>query len=314
MTARVSNDFPGMLYRACGGSRQRFALLTLFAIIKRRPDVVLVGHANFSPLGWLAALLSRARSLGFIYGIEVWKPLKPLRRWALLKLDRVVSISRFTARRAVSANGLSARKVRILPNCLDPHLAYADQTGEASPAKPPSMLTVARMSLAERYKGHDYVIRALPALLERHPALVYDIIGDGDARPSLEALAGQVGVSEAVRFHGVVSDEELRRRYAEASLFIMPSQGEGFGFVFLEAMAQGTPVIGGNVDATPEVVVDGLTGYLLDPTSVGAIVEAADRLLGDPALQSKMGPAARRHVEEKFGYPRFRQRLISYLR
>ena len=175
------------------------------------------------------------------------------------------------------------------------------------------MLTVARMTLAEQYKGHDVVIRAMPALLSRFPQLVYDIVGEGDGRPALEALAAQIGVSHAVRFHGTVSEEELCRLYAEASLYVMPSRGEGFGFAFIEAMSQGTPAIGGNLDAAPEVIVDGETGYVIDPTSVEAVVTAASRLLGDEALRERMGQAARRDVQHRFSFVRFRQNLVSHL-
>ena len=123
----------------------------------------------------------------------------------------------------------------------------------------------------------------------------------------------QEGAAHAVHFHGVVSEEALRRHYAEASLFIMPSRAEGFGFVFLEAMAQGMPCIGGALDATPEVIVDGETGYLVDPTSVEAIVQAAARLLGDETLRQRMGQSAILHVEQKFSFQHFQQRLLSYL-
>jgi phosphatidylinositol alpha-1,6-mannosyltransferase len=175
------------------------------------------------------------------------------------------------------------------------------------------MLTVARLSQAEQYKGHDFVIRAMPTLLERFPKLVYHVVGDGDWRRDLDALAGQMRVERAVRFHGSVSEQELRRHYAQASVFVMPSRAEGFGFVFLEAMAHGLPVVAGNVDATSEVVVDGETGYLVDPTSVRALVTAISRLLGDRDLRLLMGSAGRARVRENFGYDRFRMRLSELL-
>src|SRR5262249_57554726 len=138
------------------------------------------------------------------------------------------------------------------------------------------------------YKGVDYVIRALPLLLGRFPNLVYHVIGDGDDRPRLERLAVEHGVQAAVRFAGILPDADLLRHYAGATIYVMPSRGEGFGFVFLEAMAQGTPAIGGNVDATPEVIVDGVTGYLIDPTSPDAIAAAVARLLDDPPLPPRL--------------------------
>lgn len=169
------------------------------------------------------------------------------------------------------------------------------------------------MSLAEQYKGHDVVLRAMPELLRRFPDLRYDIVGDGDARPGLQALAHELGVAQAARFHGIVSEAELQGHYAQASLFIMPSRAEGFGFVFLEAMAQGLPVVAGNMDATPEVIADGETGLLVDPTSVDAIVAAVSRILQDNDMRTRMSEAARRHVASRFSYQSFRRQLIDEL-
>src|SRR5690606_2090267 len=146
-----------------------------------------------------------------------------------------------------------------LHNCLDPQ--FQPQKIKAGKSASLSLLTVARMSLNEQYKGYDVVIRALPQLLAQFPGLIYNVVGDADGRPMLEALAAEQGVAHAVRFHGVVSEEELVRHYHEASVFVMPSRFEGFGFVFLEAMTYGKPVVCGNEDASVEVVRDKTTGF-----------------------------------------------------
>jgi glycosyltransferase involved in cell wall biosynthesis len=176
----------------------------------------------------------------------------------------------------------------------------------------PSILTVARLTQPS-HKGHEYVLQAMPVLLSQFPRLTYHVVGDGVGRPALEAMADRLGVAHAMWFHGTVSDETLLRLYATASVFVMPSRCEGFGFVFIEAMAQGAPAVGGNVDATPEVIVDGQTGYVVDPTSVDGIVEAVARLLGDETSRQRMGQSAREHVLRNFGYARFRRLLVSYL-
>lgn len=297
----------GVSYEPCGQSRRRFVQRSIGAVVRDRPDIILAGHPNFSLLGWLLSRMIRAPMVSFVYGIDITQPLGPIRRRALQRSDRVFSISQFTAQRATEANGILPNRVRILHNCLDPWFDVPYERREG--LRQPSLLTVARLSLAERYKGHDYVIRAMPTLRKRFPGLVYHVVGGGDWQSELESLASRLGVAEAIRFHGFVSEEELRQHYIHASLFIMPSRGEGFGFVFLEAMAHGLPVIGGNVDATPEVVRDGETGFLVNPTSVESIVTAASRLLDDPALRSRMGAAARRWVGEQFNYPGFRERL-----
>ena len=106
------------------------------------------------------------------------------------------------------------------------------------------LLTVGRMDSRERYKGHDLVIAALPALVAKGHDVAYVIIGDGDDRARLENLARDTGMSERVHFLGAVEPERLVEAYRMADLFVMPSTGEGFGIAFLEAMACGTPALG----------------------------------------------------------------------
>lgn len=303
--------FPGMAYWPCQYSRSAFIRKTIELNLRLRPDLVLVGHANFSPLGWAIARMTGAKMVTFLYGVDAWIPLSTLRRRGLHHSDQLISISRFTAQRAYEVNGISLSKTHLLYNCLDPGFEQPAHVAQVNSDL--SLLTVARISLADQYKGHDKVILALPALLTRFPQLVYHIVGDGNGRPALEDLAEQVGVAHAVCFHGVVSEASLRQHYVNASVFIMPSSGEGFGFVFVEAMAQGLPVIGGNADATPEVVVDGETGYLVNPTSVDEVVEAVTRLLADEELRKRMGRAARNRVAQLFSYPSFKTQLASHL-
>lgn len=302
---------PAESYTPCGGSRSAFVRQATLTALQARPRLILAGHVNLAPLGWALARLVRAPLATFVYGIDAWTPLSRSRRRALQSSDRIIAISRYTACRAAQANALDPAQLRVLHNCLDPQLELTSPDPQRDGA--PSLLTVARMSLAEQYKGHDVVIRAMPELVRRFPDLRYDIVGDGDARPGLQALAAQMDVAEAVRFHGVVSESALQAHYAQASLFIMPSRAEGFGFVFLEAMAHGLPVIGGNVDATPEVIVDGETGLLIDPTSVEAVIEAVSRLLSDDDQRMRMGETAQRHVADTFSYPGFRRQLIEEL-
>jgi len=308
--AEAAHRFPAMSYQPCAGSRAGFVQKATLTALRQRPHLIMVGHAHFAPLGWALARLTGARVVTFLYGIEAWEPLSSARRYALQRMDQLVAISQHTARQAVDSNDLPASALRILYNCLDPQF---EQPVNRNLTAPPSLLTVARINQAERYKGHDVVIRALPEILRHFPDLIYDIVGDGAGRPALEQLAQQVGVAPAVRFHGRVSDERLRQFYANASIFIMPSTHEGFGFVFAEAMAYGVPAIGGNVDATPEVIVDGETGYCIDPTSTEEIARTVTRLLSDDMLWQRLGTQAARHVREQFGYARFQQQLHTYL-
>lgn len=279
--------------------------------VKTPPQLVLVGHVNLAPLGWALARLARAPMVTFIHGIDAWSPLPRTRRLALQRSTRVIAVSRYTATQATQSNTLDPDRLRVLYNCLDPRLNLTSP--RPSDDDTLSLLTVARMSLAEQYKGHDVVLHAMPELLRRFPGLRYDIVGDGDARPGLQALAQQLGVASAVRFHGIVSEAALRSHYAQASLFTLPSRAEGFGLVFLEAMVHGLPIVAGNLDATPEVVVHGETGLLVDPTSSTQIADAIATLLADPLRRQAMGIAAQRRVEEHFSFSLFQQHLLAIL-
>jgi phosphatidylinositol alpha-1,6-mannosyltransferase len=145
------------------------------------------------------------------------------------------------------------------------------------------------------------------------PETVYMIVGDGDDRERLEELAKKNGMSGRVIFTGVVSDEELIGFYKRCDVFLMPSRQEGFGIVFLEAMAFEKPVIGGNHGGTPEVIVDNETGFLVEHGDVDALADRIIRLLLDEELCQRMGRAGRRRVEENYTFDPFRQRLISFL-
>ncbi|MCA9994200.1 MAG: glycosyltransferase family 4 protein [Anaerolineales bacterium] len=306
-------DTPTLNYHPCHGNRLAFVQKSIEMALKIKPALILVGHVNFSPLGYGLAKLIGAKWATFIYGIDVWQPLPWHRRLAVRKSDQIISISKFTAQQAAQNNNLGKKgDVQILHNCLAPSFEVAARPERQKPPRM-NLLTVARTTLAERYKGHDYVIRAMAIMRTRFPQLVYHIVGDGDWQPDLRKLADELGVSENVVFHGRVSDEALLQHYIDATVFVMPSQCEGFGFVFIEAMAHGTPAIGGNLDATPEVIMDGVTGCLVDPTSVNAIATAISYLLENPAQCEQMGINGQQHVQEKFSFDRFQQNLLKII-
>jgi len=135
---------------------------------------------------------------------------------------------------------------------------------------------------SERYKGHDRIIDVMPRLLERHPELVYVIAGNGDDLGRLEELAAERGVRDHVRFIGYVPVDEMTSLYNIADAFAMPSSGEGFGFVFLEAAACGVPVLGGSVDGSPDALADGRIGIMVDPDDREALCQGLLELLGKP--------------------------------
>jgi phosphatidyl-myo-inositol dimannoside synthase len=169
------------------------------------------------------------------------------------------------------------------------------------------LLTVARMDTREGYKGHDWVISALPHLKGPNGRqVVYLIAGNGDDRPRLERLAANLGVTQQVRFLGKVPLEALPDIYRAANLFVLPSTGEGFGIVFLEAMACGTRALGLAADGAPDALGDGELGILVD-------VQADFPAALQAASQSADGNREQLYsiIQERFGQAAFRRRIAQ---
>jgi glycosyltransferase involved in cell wall biosynthesis len=158
-------------------------------------------------------------------------------------------------------------------------------------------MTVSRLAASERYKGHDRVLNALPALIAERPKLTYLVVGEGDDRARLEGLVAQLGITENVRFIGSVLPRELPDYYRLADVFVMPSTGEGFGIVFLEAMASGVPTIAGHSDGSRDPLCDGTFGALIDPNSTRELQAAIRAALDNPSVRSD---GAERFGAEKF--------------
>lgn len=176
----------------------------------------------------------------------------------------------------------------------------------------PFALIVGRMASEERYKGHDLLIDQWPSIAERFPEATLVVVGDGDDRSRLEEKARTSSASGRIRFLGRVSDDELRRLYRECSFFVMPSRGEGFGLVFLEAMRAGKACLGG-IGAAAEVIAHGETGYVVDPEDADAVGDAVVRLFADSERTTRMGLAGARRIAERFTADHFRTRLRALL-
>jgi phosphatidylinositol alpha-1,6-mannosyltransferase len=170
-------------------------------------------------------------------------------------------------------------------------------------------------------KGHDMVIRALPILREEVPDLTYLIVGDGPYREKLEELAKSLGVRDHVVFLGKVSEQDMPEMYALCDIFAMPSREqldkcdvEGFGIVYLEANACGKPVIGGRTGGIPDAVIDGYTGFLVDPNDPRDIARTIQSLLTDKELAGKLADQGRSRVVNELSLTRMRDHLLTVFR
>jgi phosphatidylinositol alpha-1,6-mannosyltransferase len=282
--------------------RLRFSLVSLWTAWRYRPvDVVFCGHVYMAPLAaWLARLLG-ARYWLQAHGAEVWRDRRDVVRRAIEAADQVSTVSRGTRKSLLSWVDLAPERVRVLPNTVDARFTPGPPSPGLRERLPlgtgPILLAVGRLAASERYKGHELVFAALPALRARFPGIVHVVAGDGDDRARLEARASELaGAAGAVRFLGYVPDEELPDLYRLADLFVMPSSEEGFGIVYLEAAACGLRVIGGSGGGSSDAVPDERVGELVDPGDVDGLVEAVTRLLRQgPADAAAIEPYRRPH-------------------
>jgi phosphatidylinositol alpha-1,6-mannosyltransferase len=264
--------------------------------IAERPDLILCGHLNAVPLAAaIAQLLSRPLWLQ-VHGIEAWAPRGLVIRRAAETARLVTAVSRFTRHKLISWCDIAPERVRVLPNTIaaahTPRSRRTDLVERHGLADSKVILTVGRMASSERYKGHDRLVRCLPTVRARVPNAVNLIVGSGDDQSRLEALARELRVEDAVVFTGPVPAAELADYYALADVFAMPSTGEGFGIVFLEAAANGLPVIGGNRDGSVDPLADGAIGKLIDPVDASALVDALVVAI-DGRIRSIPGVASR---------------------
>jgi phosphatidyl-myo-inositol dimannoside synthase len=296
--------------------RIRLAVILLTQLLKKRPDRVFCGHINLAPL-----VQTLCQPLGIpytvlTYGKEVWVPLLPAYQNALRNADNLWTISHYSRDLACQANRLDPKTMQILPCAIEgsafvpgakpQHLIDLYGLADAK-----VLMTVARLWSGDIYKGVDVTIRALPTIAQTFPDIKYLVIGRGDDRPRLEKLAQELGMTDRVVFGGFVPTTELPDHYRLADAYIMPSQ-EGFGIVYLEAMATGIPVLSGDNDGSADPLQDGELGWRVphrDPQAVAAacieILKGDDRRCDGAWLRQK--------TLEKFGKEAFVRRLGELL-
>jgi phosphatidylinositol alpha-1,6-mannosyltransferase len=243
-----------------------------------------------APVAAALATFLRAPLWIQVHGIEAWQERSVLHRRAIETAALITSVSRYTRRRLLEWVRIDPARVKVLPNTVGPQFKPGPKPGylieRHSLRGKKVLMSVSRLASSERYKGNDRVIRALPSVLTSHPEALYLVVGDGDDRPRLEALAADLGLTERVRFVGLVNSEELPDYLRLADVFVMPSTGEGFGIVFLEAIASGIPVIGGNSDGSLDALADGVLGSPIDPEKNGDLVSAINAALCNAPVEA----------------------------
>ena len=235
---------------------------------------------------------------------------KKLMSLVLSNARAIIAVSQFTKSKLIDC-GVEPEKIVVIPNGTDP-LRFNPKVDPIESVQRFDLLgkrvilTVG--GLVER-KGHDMVIKSLPQVLKEVPNAVYLIVGEGQELSRLKELVTALDLENCVLFVGRVGDDELPKYYNACDVFIMPSReitetgdAEGFGIVYLEANACGKPVIGGRAGGVPGAILDGVTGFLVNPLSAEEISEALIKLLQNNELAVKLGVNGRRRVEEELNW------------
>ena len=306
----------GAAHYATSWKTPRFAAGGLSSAGRHRPDHIVSTHVNFGPAAHLAKRMLGIPFTLVAHGIDIHPALPSRTAEAIRAADRILAVSHWTRDRVLALGGVDPARVVILPNTMDesrfsigprPDLL---QKRYAIPAGSKIILSVARLDATERYKGYDRMVRALPQLQEDSGPIHFVLVGEGQDKVRVDALAKILGIERLITLAGFVPDEELADHYRLADVFAMPSTGEGFGIVFLEAMSCGTPVVAGCLDGSVDALDNGRLGVLVEPESVSAIIDGIQRVLtcNGPAWWFNRH-ALHSEVVATFGRAAFRTRL-----
>jgi len=251
----------------------------------QRPKLIIATHLNFTVAAYWLKRLTRISYWAVAHGVDAWNIQRPALKTALHHADRILAVSGYTRDRLIKEQHLDPAKIAILPNTFDSdrfqiapkpkHLLERYQLT----ANQPVILTVARLDMTERNKGYDQILLALPEIRRHLPNIRYIIVGKGSDRPRIEQLIDQLDLQDLVILAGFVPDEELSAYYHLCDVFAMPSQNEGFGIVYLEALACGKPTLGGNRDGAIDALCGGELGVLVNPEDVSAIAQTLIAIL-----------------------------------
>jgi glycosyltransferase involved in cell wall biosynthesis len=298
-----------------------FAAQIISQGFQKRPDLIIATHLNFTVAAYWLKRLTGIPYWTVAHGIEAWNIQNPAIKTALHHADLILAVSSYTRDRLLAEQNLNPSKISLLPNTFDANRfkpsekpAYLLKQHDLKP-KQPVILTVARLANIERYKGYDQVLKALPKIRQTIPDIRYIIVGKGSDRSRIEQLIEQLSLQDCVTLAGFVPDEQLCDYYNLCDVFAMPSKREGFGIVYLEALACGKPVLAGNQDGAIDALCHGKLGSLINPDDVEEIAQTIIQILQGTYPNNLMyNPEdLRQKTIDVFGFEQFTQTLASFV-
>jgi glycosyltransferase involved in cell wall biosynthesis len=309
--------FPRLRFRGYDGYRFLFVVNTFIRSFKY--DTIILGHINLAVIGCIVKWLRPSVKLVVVaHGIEVWHGQKRFKKRLLQEADIILAVSNYTKDQIVTFNpSISADKIKIFPNTVDPYFELPKQFVKPKhlleyykihPTKK-ILLTVNRMSFSEKNKGYDIVIEVLGKLKQKREDFVYLICGKYDKQEErrIKELIKKNEIEGHVQLTGYIQDKALNDHYLLSDLFVMPSRKEGFGIVFIEALACGRNVIAGNKDGSVDALLNGALGRLINPDDLGEIQLAIEDTLNES--NPIKGIELQQQVITAFGFEQYKMRL-----
>jgi phosphatidylinositol alpha-1,6-mannosyltransferase len=320
-TDRDSRYLSKQQFQGFGGKKERFVVHSFLSGLKA--DVILLSHIHLINIVYFIKKIHPHKKIYLLaHGIEIWKKLSDAKLKMLNQLDKIICVSHFTAQKVMEMHQTPIDRIEVLNNCLDPFYHLSAQF-----EKPQVLLdryhlnnenlilfSLSRLSSSEKYKGYDHTIKLLPKLLENYPNLIYLLGGKWDAveKKRLDDLIAKHNLQDHIRMVGFIDESELTEHFLLSDIFILPSKKEGFGIVFIEALASGLRVIAGNKDGSVDALRNGALGVLIDPDDQEGILTSVSSLLRHTQTENE-----KKNLQEKciqaFGYPPYLQSIKKLL-
>jgi len=295
-----------------------FFTQALFSFLQK-PDLIFVTHLDLAPV---AAILTRFRKVPYVvscHGIEVWDQLPQSKLEALQKAKLLLCVSRFTQDLMLENFHIHPDQTFIFPNTTYFPQALTDQSTCRSklaqkhqiPTEHHIIFTLGRMRPTDREKGYGKLVEALALLNKGGVPTTLIAGGEGPDRNWIQNIAKAADISDFLICPGRIASDEVDMYYRGCDLFALPSKKEGFGIVFLEAMAQGTPVLAGNEDGSREPLLDGKLGLLCNPENPENIADTISSFFHNADHPLKDEAFIRNTARENFGQAAYDSRLIK---
>jgi glycosyltransferase involved in cell wall biosynthesis len=288
-----------------GFKADRFKFIAEAIKLGSRCDTIILSHINMASVGLAIKLLNpKCRVVLIAHGIEVWRPLTFFKKIFLKKCNKIICVSEFTRAEVIRWHSAPPGKCIVINNAIDPFMKLPVDL-----KKPDDLLkrygitqdndvllTLTRLANTEQYKGYDQVIKSLGKLKNDFPEIRYVLAGkyDDEEKKRIKQLIALRDVEDLVILTGFISEEELTDHFLMADLFILPSKKEGFGIVFIEALACGLPVICGNTDGSRDAVKQGELGKAIDPDNLPELEAEVLK-----CLQNRPSVTERAHLQQK---------------